>query len=86
MAEVAVAQAELDNPWGWLAQAVFWSGGSITPINGPDCPAPAFLYSHAVAGALGLAAILPDGQEQESRYQMFIASGIKIADALPLEV
>ncbi|WP_062268607.1 DUF6931 family protein [Endozoicomonas arenosclerae] len=84
MAEVAASQAGLDNPWGWLAQAVFWSGGSITPVNGPECPAPAFLYSHAVAGALGLAAVLPDGKEQEARYEKFIRDGIRIADGLSI--
>ena len=80
LAEVAVKRVELDNACGWLAQAVFWSGGSITPVNAPESPAPPYLYSHAVAGAICLAAVLPDGRYGEKRYRQFIESGIKIAD------
>lgn len=79
LAELLVKQCELDNACGWLAQAVFWSGGSITPVNGPESPAPPFLYSHAVAGAICLAAVLPDGSKGESNYKDCIASGIDIA-------
>lgn len=80
LAELSVKQCELDNACGWLAQAVFWSGGSITPVNGPESPAPPFLYSHAVAGAICLAAVLPDGSKGESNYKDCIASGIDIAN------
>ncbi len=75
-----VQRIELDNATGWLAQAVFWSGGSITPANAPVSPAPAYLYSHAVAGAISLAAVLPEGSQAEKRYQRFIRKGINIAD------
>ncbi|OED43352.1 hypothetical protein ACH42_10260 [Endozoicomonas sp. (ex Bugula neritina AB1)] len=80
MAEIAVKRVELDNASGWLAQAVFWSGGSITPVNGPESPAPPYLYSHAVAGAICLAAVLPDGQQGEKRYRQYIDVGIEIAN------
>ena len=80
LAEIAAKRVELDNACGWLAQAVFWSGGSITPINGPESPAPPYLYAHAVAGAICLAAVLPDGQQGEKRYRQFIDIGIKIAN------
>ncbi len=80
LAEIAVQQAGLDNACGWLAQGVFWSGGSITPVNGPPNPVPPWLYAHAVAGAICLAAVLPDGREGEKRYRQFIAMGIDIAD------
>ena len=79
LAELEVKKAGLDNACGWLAQAVFWSGGSITPLNGPESPAPAYLYSYAVAGAVCLAALLPDGSEGEKRYRQFIKIGINIA-------
>ncbi|MFK0572743.1 DUF6931 family protein [Endozoicomonas sp.] len=80
MAEIAAQQAGLDNACGWLAQGVFWSGGSITPVNGPQSPAPAWLYAHAVAGAICLAAVLPDGREGDKRYRQFIDMGIDLAD------
>ena len=80
LAELSAKQCELDNACGWLAQAVFWSGGSITPVNGPESPAPPYLYSHAVAGAICLAAVLPDGRKGEANYKDCIASGIDIAN------
>ena len=80
LAEIAAKRVELDNACGWLAQAVFWSGGSITPLNGPESPAPPYLYAHAVAGSICLAAVLPDGQHGEKRYKQFINIGINIAD------
>ena len=79
LAEMEASKTGLDNACGWLAQAVFWSGGSITPLNGPESPAPAYLYSHAVAGAICLAALLPDGKQGEKRYKQFIKTGINIA-------
>ncbi|UYM14857.1 DUF6931 family protein [Endozoicomonas euniceicola] len=79
LAEIEVKKIGLDNACGWLAQAVFWSGGSITPLNAPESPAPAYLYSHAVAGAISLAALLPDGKQGEKRYKQFIKQGINIA-------
>ncbi|WBA83891.1 hypothetical protein [Endozoicomonas sp. GU-1] len=80
LAEITAQQAGLDNACGWLAQGVFWSGGSLTPVNGPQSPAPSWLYAHAVAGAICLAAVLPDGRQGNKRYRQFIAMGIDIAD------
>lgn len=80
IAERYAQRADLDNAAGWLAQATFWSGGSITPIEGPPSPAPDYLYSHAVAGAICLAAVLPDASKAEERYSLFIRMGVHIAD------
>ena len=66
IAEVRAKKAELECAAGWLAQSVFWSGGSITPVDAPASPAPDYLYSHAVAGAICLAAVLPDGQRVQT--------------------
>ena len=79
MADIEVQKIGLDNAAGWLCQAVFWSGGSITPLNAPESPAPPYLYSHAVAGSICLSALLPDAQAGETRYKQFIATGIDIA-------
>ncbi len=79
-AEIVIKQVGLDNPAGWLAQAVFWSGGSITPLDAPENPAPPFLFCPAIAGAISLAAVLPDGAKGEKRYRQFIQMGIDIAN------
>ncbi|MCL6271450.1 hypothetical protein M3P05_16130 [Sansalvadorimonas sp. 2012CJ34-2] len=79
-AEARSKRAELDNAAGWLAQSAFWSGGSITPIDAPASPVPPYLYSHAVAGAVCLAAILPDGSKARENYKRMIGIGLDIAD------
>ena len=80
ISEVRAKRAELDNAAGWLAQAAFWSGGSITPIDGPASPAPPYLYSHAVAGAICLSAVLPDASNGKKNYKAMIRTGLNIAD------
>ncbi|MGY0217418.1 DUF6931 family protein [Endozoicomonadaceae bacterium StTr2] len=82
IAEARAQKAELDNAAGWLAQSAFWSGGSITPIDGPSSPVPPYLYSHAVAGAICLAAVLPDGEAERvhRNYHRMITIGLDIAD------
>ncbi|MRI32664.1 Twin-arginine translocation pathway signal [Endozoicomonas sp. OPT23] len=80
ISETRAKRAELDNAAGWLAQAAFWSGGSITPIDGPANPAPPYLYSHAVAGAICLSAVLPDASNGKKNYKAMIRTGLIIAD------
>ncbi len=80
ISETRAKRAELDNAAGWLAQAAFWSGGSITPIDAPDNPAPPYLYSHAVAGAICLSAVLPDASNGKKNYKAMIRIGLNIAD------
>ena len=80
ISEARAQKAELDNAAGWLAQSAFWSGGSLTPVDAPASPAPPYLYSHAVAGAICLAAVLPDGSKAKENYRQMIAIGLDIAD------
>ncbi|MDD7805138.1 MAG: hypothetical protein PUP46_06185 [Endozoicomonas sp. (ex Botrylloides leachii)] len=79
LAEVELEKTGLDHAYGWLLQAVFWSGGSLTPINQMESLPPPYLYSSAVAGAICLAAMLPDENEVAQRYEKFINLGINIA-------
>ncbi len=81
-AEKAANEAELQTSPGWVAQAVFWSSGSVTPPDTPVVPPPLWLYCHAVAGAINLAAVLPDGQQAEKRYPLFIHAGLEIAKGM----
>ncbi len=79
LAEVAATQAGLDSSCGLLAQAVFWSGGNITPVNGPDCPAPAYLHSHAVAGAIYMTCLLSKPEYPDPKLKKAIKLGLSIA-------
>ncbi len=78
-AEKAAQKAKLQTAPGWVAQAVFWSGGSMTAPDTPVVPPPPWLYCQAVAGAVNLAAILPDGQKAAQLYPVFIQKALSIA-------
>ncbi|MGF1834227.1 DUF6931 family protein [Photobacterium sanguinicancri] len=78
-AEQMAIKADLQTGAGWVAQAAFWSGGSMTSPSDPVVPPPANLYSHAVAGAVNLTAALPDGEDAAERYEIFFKIGLNIA-------
>ncbi len=62
----------------WVALAVFWSGGSITPLGKPEVQPVDYLYAKAVAGAIMLAAtVVPEKLDQH--YQYFLSQGLDIA-------
>jgi len=55
---------------GWLAQAVFWNGnGSLSEPGQPVVLPPEYLYAKAVAGAINIAAVIPEWQQHEAYYQ-----------------
>lgn len=59
-AQKTAARAGLRSGPGWLAQAVFWNGsGSISEPGEEALAPPAYLYAHAVAAAINLAAVMP---------------------------
>jgi len=77
----------LESAPAWVAKAVFWSGtGSIVAPELPAVMPPAFLYGHAVAAAITVAAAVPQWQEGEMGYEQFyikaIQLGIDIANGL----
>lgn len=78
-AEKMAEQAQLQTGAGWVAQAAFWSGGSMIAPGEPVVPPPEYLYSHAVAGAVNLCAVLPDGLDAKPRYAKFFKIGLHIA-------
>ena len=51
---------QLKNGPAWLAEAVFWSGGSISSPKDPETQPPAFLYAKAVFGAVCLSISLDE--------------------------
>ncbi|CAA0113999.1 Uncharacterised protein [BD1-7 clade bacterium] len=77
--ETVAEIADLQTAPGWAAQAAFWSGGSMIAADQPSVAPPAFLYAHAVAGAVNLCAVLPDGLEAAKRYPSYIRIGLDIA-------
>ncbi|RLT95011.1 DUF6931 family protein [Ketobacter sp.] len=63
----------------WAATAAFWSGGSMAKPGEPDMPAPPFLYAHAVAGAISMAAFSPEPDNAAEQYQRFIRQALDLA-------
>ena len=80
VAEALAQRIGLESAAAWLAQSAFWSGGSITPQDGPPCQAPPYLYAHSVAGAIAIAAILPDGNKAKRHFKEMIRMGMDIAN------
>ncbi|WDE11974.1 DUF6931 family protein [Thalassomonas haliotis] len=66
---------------GWVAKAVFWSGtGSIVEPDLPAVMPPPFLYGHAAAAAITIAAAVPQWEHYQKFYQQVIELGIQIAN------
>lgn len=81
LAENQTEKLKRDNAPGWLAQAIFWNGsGSISDVGGPVVMPPEFLYSQAAAGAINLAAAIPEWKGTEKYYQQVFAMALNIAD------
>lgn len=63
----------------WAVTAAFWAEGSMTEPGEPEIPPPPFLYAHAVAGAVSLAAFQPEPSVAEEKLQRFIRQGVDLA-------
>jgi len=72
--------AKLNSPASWAAEAVFWSGGSISAPGTPAIAAADTMLPAAVAGAILLAAVQNEPHRAEERYRAFIAAGLDIAN------
>jgi len=80
MAEQQVLRLGTDRAPGWLAQAVFWNGsGSLGEPGQPVVLPPEFLYSKAAAGAINVAAALPEWDGYQAFNQQVIAMALDIA-------
>ena len=75
----AAERAEFGTPAGSSALAVFFSGGSIAPPDGPIIPPEKYQAANAVVGAVLLSVILREPEKAENRYQAFLDQGRKIA-------
>ena len=63
----------------WVANAVFWSGGSITPKGQAKVEAPEGIFGKAISGALMLASVDEDPKKSQNLQQRFIKRGVNIA-------
>ncbi len=75
----AANEAGLETGAGWVAQAAFWSGGSMLDNAQPAVIPPPFLYAQAVAGAVNLIAALADVKADNNLYIKAIDIAIDIA-------
>lgn len=76
--ELFPEKLQFKTPASWVALAVFWSGGSITPIGQPVVEASEYLYAKAVVGAIMLAAVVIP-EKMAEHYQQFLKMGMDIA-------
>lgn len=83
--ESSLEQTGVSSPAGWLSQAIFWSGGSITPEGSPEVSPQPFLLGHALSGAIQLAALAESGQHSQVLYPLFIKTGIRVVEGLSKE-
>lgn len=63
----------------WAATAAFWSGGSIAKPGEPDMMPPPYLYAHAVAGAISMAAFDVNKDNAAEPFKLFIRQGLDLA-------
>ncbi len=63
----------------WAATAAFWSGGSIAKPGEPDMMPPPYLYAHAVAGAISMAAFELNKDNAAEPFKLFIRQGLDLA-------
>nr|WP_314265665.1 hypothetical protein [uncultured Moellerella sp.] len=75
----AASESGLETGAGWVAQAAFWSGGSMLDSAQPAVIPPPFLYAQAVAGAVNLIAALADVEADNSLYIKAIDIALDIA-------
>lgn len=78
-AMTAAQQAEFGTPAGSAALAVFLSGGSIAPPEMTPVEPAETMARNAVFNAVMLAALSREPEKAETKYQIFLAEGQKLA-------
>lgn len=74
-----VERSALKTPWGCLAMAVAWSGGSLSDPGLPVVPPPQPATARMVSGAVLLAAVQREPMRYEERHRRFLDLGLQIA-------
>jgi hypothetical protein len=79
-AEAASEVAGADTPAGGLASAIFLSGANIAPPKQPEVKPKPFLWSKALAGAVGLATNLVPPDKKKPCERQFLTLATDVAD------
>ncbi|MFS1525022.1 DUF6931 family protein [Microbulbifer sp. 2304DJ12-6] len=66
-------------PASWAATAACWCHGSLAAVGEPAIEPPQYLYAHAVAGSVTLAAVLSDPVDPGKRFVRYIEQGLDLA-------
>ncbi|MBV9879073.1 MAG: hypothetical protein JO180_01190 [Gemmatirosa sp.] len=74
--------AGLDTPAGCVAAAIYFTGGSITPPNGPFVPPPAGIHATMASTATLLAALATDPEHLREVAGAFAQQGVEIVRRL----
>jgi hypothetical protein len=64
-------------PLGWVATALFWSGGSIAPADKPEAEPEPFMCGEAVANAISLSA--EQAENSTAKLRLYLKRGLHIA-------
>ena len=76
--------AQFGTPAGGAALSVFFTGGSLGPPEAPVVPPGEFMTAKAAAGAVMLAALVPDPPKAKERFREFLALGLEVAERTKL--
>jgi hypothetical protein len=76
--------AQLGTPAGCAALSAFFTGGSLGPPEAPVIPPGEFMTAKAAAGAVMLAALVPDPPKAPERFREFLALGLEVAERTKL--
>ena len=64
---------------GWVATAASWCTGNMVEEEDISVPPPDFLYAHAVAASITMAAVAAGPTEMADSYKLFIRQGFDLA-------
>jgi hypothetical protein len=64
---------------GWSATAASWCTGNMIEDDSIHVPPPDFLYAHAVAACITMAAVAAGPDEMTASYQFFVRQGFNLA-------
>lgn len=76
----AAEAADFETPAALVAQAAFWSEGSMAPAELAEVPAPPHLAPTAIVNGLQLAAVPGDPQAAAGRLEQFLVMGLAAAE------
>ena len=77
-AREAAEKSGLSSPADLLGMAVFFSGGSITPMDSPAAPPPIYVANRLVGGSVQLAVLSRNPEQSHARYLRALQIGRQV--------